>query len=288
MARSPAVLPVVLLVVLLVVLPLAGCGDGVEEQASSAATTAGLARLAFDALKADDFPRFQTALPTATDTLWMMETVSQDAPPERAQRTRDLLAQQGGAEAVAAQAVKRVHESFDTTRRSAAETLDWAEARFGGLLEEKSEVTRSEGLEFADVYFVVEQGDRREVVRLARCAAIQDRWIVTGGFRYRPSPHSSLDEAKIRMAQMHLRTLQDVVTLYEMKHGRPPEGMDALLAPDPVTGEALVQPDFVDPWGSAFRVEVADGAARLTSAGPDRALDTADDVVWPRPDGDVK
>lgn len=274
---------VVTLIVLLAVATTASCGE-TSPSAQRARTTAELARLAFDALQADDFERLRQALPTATDTVWMMDRVMEGKEPEYQQRTRDMLEKQGGPEAVAAKAEERVRASFDAARQAAAEHLDWAAASFGGLLEEKSKVTSSDGLDFADPIFLIRAGERQEVVGLARCVRIEDRWVVTAGLRYRPSPHASLDEAKVSMARQHLRMLRDAAKLHELHGGSLPESIDVLQQPDATSGQALVQPDFVDPWGNPYRLEVVHDAVRVTSAGPDGALDTEDDLVEPRPD----
>ncbi len=256
------------------VLLLAGCGG---EEGTSTSTKVGLATRTFEALKADDFASFTVLLPSAADTEWMFERMTAGAPEDRIARMTESLEKGGGYEGVSATAAERARAAFDKARASAAEAFEWSEATFGGLVEEKSGSVDADGVEIADINFYVDAEERREVFGVVRCANVDGRWITAGGLRFRPSPHSSMDEAKAQMTKMRLRLLGDMAKMYEMNQGKKPESIDVLRKGD--EGDSAMR----DAWDHPLHLELVDGAVHLSSPGPDGTLGTEDDVVWPAP-----
>lgn len=86
------------------------------------------------------------------------------------------------------------------------------------------------------------------------------------------------DEARVVKARTDVRMIGDAVRLYYTRHGRLP-ALGDLTAADAQGHRALdVLPQ--DPWQNDYVVRPGDAPREFTvaSAGPDRQIDTADDV----------
>jgi hypothetical protein len=83
----------------------------------------------------------------------------------------------------------------------------------------------------------------------------------------------ALLESRQALTQANLRALQNVIASYAVTEGRIPAAVQDVRA----AGMLAVAPQ--DAWGRDFRYERrSDSSFRLTSAGPDGAFDTADDI----------
>jgi len=94
------------------------------------------------------------------------------------------------------------------------------------------------------------------------CAAFGLFWF-TG-------PHCG---SKPRLAHMRSIELLSAVVAYQIEKGRCPATWDELIA-----GRYVSRQGIVDPWGKTFALSCTDDTVRVTSAGRDRSLATADDV----------
>ncbi len=86
-------------------------------------------------------------------------------------------------------------------------------------------------------------------------------------------------EARAVKASVEVRMLADAVRLYYAKNGRLPESLAVLAAPDD-RGHRVLEELPGDPWGSAYALVPGERPRdfAVVSAGPDRAVGTADDV----------
>jgi len=81
-------------------------------------------------------------------------------------------------------------------------------------------------------------------------------------------------EMKIKLTEANLEGLSRVILAHAGEGEGLPASLDALRRLEPAAASAA------DAWGRKFRYErVSDESFRLTSAGPDGAFDTADDIV---------
>lgn len=262
---------------LLAFLLLAACGDDVRPPT----TKADLARLAFDALKSGDVERLAPAVPTEADMDWVLATMTKEVSAEKGKELKDRFRKVGGSKALAKQADERLRASFAKARASAAEVWDWSQATFQGLVEEKSATQVDNGVESGDVFFLVRAGDREELFALGKCVRMPDRWVTMEGLRFRASPHSSLEDARLLQARQQLRMLSDMAKQFEIQNGRPPKSMADMGNPAGSNAPGVEKGTVQDPWGHPFDLQVVDGGVRVTSAGPDGALGTDDDLHWP-------
>lgn len=86
-------------------------------------------------------------------------------------------------------------------------------------------------------------------------------------------------------AAMQARNFAQALDAVRRRTDALPERLDALVAEDPITKEPYMEPVPDDPWGTPYRYVVRDarrGRFEVRSAGPDRAFDTDDDVVFER------
>ena len=82
-------------------------------------------------------------------------------------------------------------------------------------------------------------------------------------------------------AKLQMRMFGEAITHYRASHGELPAGLQELVAPDPRTGEPIIESIPLDPWGGAYVYRrTADGEYRILSTGEDRQEGTEDDVVW--------
>jgi hypothetical protein len=94
-----------------------------------------------------------------------------------------------------------------------------------------------------------------------------------------------LDRVEAQTASVHLETLAIAIGHFRLAYSRWPSDLDELARPDPGTGEPILKIVPRDPWGEAYRYAFLDAAKtdwELRSAGKDRVLRTADDVVRAR------
>lgn len=81
-------------------------------------------------------------------------------------------------------------------------------------------------------------------------------------------------ESKIKLTEADLEALSRVILSFTAEGEGLPESLEALRRFHPTAGA------LPDAWGTRIRYQrLSDSSFRLTSAGPDRAFDTADDIV---------
>jgi len=96
------------------------------------------------------------------------------------------------------------------------------------------------------------------------CSAFGLFWFTT--------PHGC--GSKLRLAQIRGIELLSAVVTYQIEKGRCPTTWDELIA-----GRYVSRQGIVDPWGKTFDLSCTNDQVRVTSAGRDRSLGTADDVT---------
>ncbi len=90
--------------------------------------------------------------------------------------------------------------------------------------------------------------------------------------------------ARKAAAAQNIRKIEKALVSYSRDCGAPPTEEQTLgaLIDNPGTetwnGPYLQLEALIDPWGTAFRYQLADSQPRITSPGPDRQHDTDDDV----------
>ena len=94
-----------------------------------------------------------------------------------------------------------------------------------------------------------------------------------------PAYMSHLKEARVETARELIKSVETALNMYSMKHGgKYPDSLEALTQ-ETDDEEALLQGEYVDPWGQDLKFEKR-GKKRplITSAGPDKEFDTDDDL----------
>ena len=94
-----------------------------------------------------------------------------------------------------------------------------------------------------------------------------------------PALMSNVAEARVTAARELIGGVETALNMYNMKHGAYPDTLEPLTQ-ETAEEDALLQGDYVDPWGTELRYERR-GKKRplLTSAGPDKEFDTEDDIT---------
>ena len=95
-----------------------------------------------------------------------------------------------------------------------------------------------------------------------------------------PAYMSHLKEARVETARELIKSVETALNMYSMKHGgKYPDSLEALTQ-ETDDEEALLQGDYVDPWGQELKYE-KQGKKRpkITSAGPDGEEGTEDDIT---------
>ena len=88
-----------------------------------------------------------------------------------------------------------------------------------------------------------------------------------------------LDDSRVSTTRELIKNVETATQTYRMKYGKYPELLDTLTQ-ETEDEEALLQGDYMDPWGTEHMYE-RHGKKRplITSAGPDREFGTEDDIT---------
>ena len=95
-----------------------------------------------------------------------------------------------------------------------------------------------------------------------------------------PAYMSHLKEARVETARELIKSVETALNMYSMKHGgKYPDSLEALTQ-ETEEEEALLQGDYVDPWGNELKYEKPSGKKRpiIISAGPDGEFGNEDDI----------
>lgn len=84
-----------------------------------------------------------------------------------------------------------------------------------------------------------------------------------------------LEDSKKKLAKTDTASLASVAEAFVITHGDP-----NCPTPEELSGDGLLshRSNTEDPWGMTYRIRCEPGYAVATSAGPDRAFDTGDDI----------
>ena len=95
-----------------------------------------------------------------------------------------------------------------------------------------------------------------------------------------PNVTGKMNEARIASARVQIKNVEEALVAYSMKHGgKYPDSLETLTQ-ETDDEDALLQGEYVDPWGTEIKYERR-GKKRplLTSAGPDKEFGTEDDIT---------
>ena len=239
---------------------------------TGAGTQEDLAALAFLALQADDFEMFTPAVVSGKDIEGTFEHAVGGA-----EAARQRAAQRGGVVGLAAQARRRIQSSFDEARRKGAADFDWQNATFGGVDVEGTSGETIGAIEAGDVQFLVLAGDESIPVRLQQVFRSGDRWVLVGGFLYRPIEEGTPAYAALQTLERVTRA----ILMHRAIHGELPESLAALRQQEGHIGAPLLQRDAVDPWGKpVIYRRNDDGTFYVASPGADGMPGTDDDIKY--------
>jgi hypothetical protein len=83
-----------------------------------------------------------------------------------------------------------------------------------------------------------------------------------------------LQESRVELAEVNMANLSRAILSFQASEGNLPASLSELSRAGILTAGAA------DVWGKAIKYErLSENSFRLTSAGPDRTFDTADDIV---------
>jgi general secretion pathway protein G len=90
--------------------------------------------------------------------------------------------------------------------------------------------------------------------------------------------------ANKRAAKAQIDLLVNAVKLYQLSAQSLPSSLDDLMAnpggmDDSVWGGPYIEKKPVDPWGNAYSYSADSGKAVISSMGPDKQANTADDIT---------
>ena len=90
----------------------------------------------------------------------------------------------------------------------------------------------------------------------------------------------SLESRRLEAARKLIQNVGTALNMYNMKKGGYPDSLEELTK-ETDEEEALLQGDYIDPWGTEIKYEKPKGKKRplLTSAGEDREFGTEDDIT---------
>jgi len=99
--------------------------------------------------------------------------------------------------------------------------------------------------------------------------------VVMVGFRGRG------EKARIGAARASIDAIGTAIRLYEVDCGRYPGALTALESNDgaPNWDGPYVEKALVDPWGTPFQYSVQGNGYKISSAGPDKAFGSGDDLT---------
>ena len=89
-----------------------------------------------------------------------------------------------------------------------------------------------------------------------------------------------MNKPETRTAREDIQSVETELNMYRMKHGGAyPDSLE-VLTKETEDEDALLQGEYVDPWGTEIKYERR-GKKRplLTSAGPDKEFGTEDDIT---------
>ena len=95
-----------------------------------------------------------------------------------------------------------------------------------------------------------------------------------------PAYINYLADARIETTRALIKSVEDALVTYNTKNsGKYPDSLEALTQ-ETEDADAILQGDYVDPWGNEIKYEKR-GKKRplLTSAGPDGEFGTDDDIT---------
>lgn len=87
------------------------------------------------------------------------------------------------------------------------------------------------------------------------------------------------EEARINATRTSIGTIQQAVTIYEIRTSRLPDSLDQLCQPIGDRPASLARKDLNDSWGVPFSYTKSGSTFIIRSAGPDKAMNTADDLL---------
>lgn len=91
------------------------------------------------------------------------------------------------------------------------------------------------------------------------------------------------EEARIRATQTDIATIQNAVSTYEIRTGKYPSSIDDLAKEIDGQKGLLDATALTDKWGTKFSFKNEGGGYfEIRSAGPDTAMNTADDILNPK------
>ncbi len=98
-----------------------------------------------------------------------------------------------------------------------------------------------------------------------------------------PTYMSHLREARVETARELIKSVGTALQMYNIKHpGKYPDSLEELTA-ETDDEEALLEGDYVDPWGNELKYEKPPRGSKkrpiITSAGPDGEFGTEDDLT---------
>ena len=113
-------------------------------------------------------------------------------------------------------------------------------------------------------------------LRLLRPAPLVAAGLLAAGGGLAYGLHTDLRCAQERTATLDFKAIANGVELYQLEQGQVPASLEALR---PRYLKAL----HFDPWGNSYVLFHGPGGAALVSAGPDKQLGTADDLLFKLP-----
>lgn len=88
-----------------------------------------------------------------------------------------------------------------------------------------------------------------------------------------------MGESQIAAARSSIATIKTACDAYEIKTGKYPDSMDALLQPVGGGAPLLDSNAKADPWGNPYQIRKSGYSVEIRSAGPDGAFNTEDDIT---------
>ena len=88
-----------------------------------------------------------------------------------------------------------------------------------------------------------------------------------------------MGDAQAKATRSSISTIESVARIYEIRTGKFPDSIDALLQPMGERPPLLDEKARNDAWGTPFQVRRNGSSIEIRSAGPDGQMNTSDDIT---------